>query len=144
MRAVAEGYLNYKDCELDGQELTTLERWTVDHLRRKDTNTLRQIKIKTNLATLPLSKEPSTQIEAVQELVDGIFDDIIGTAQRAVARGDEARYKSVFGDVNPEEVEKLNEHLENKSLAIQQEVDVKQQALERLEQALQKKFKRRI
>ena len=68
----------------------------------------------------------------------------MGTSERYAAKGDEERYKSVFGDIDEEEVEKLNEHLENRQLQIQQEKVTKDQALGRLEKELRKKFSNRI
>lgn len=144
MRAVAEGYLDYKDCDLEEKELQTLERWSISHIRSRDVAEIKNINLKTLSSCLPVSADPSKQIDSIQELVHDLIGAIIGTSEEYIAKGDEQRYKDVFGEIDDDEVDKLNEHLENRIIQIDQEQMEKEQALKVLERELQRKFKRRI
>ena len=144
MRAVAAGYLDYKDCELEGKALDTLETWAISRVYRQEMQYLRKTQLGISKAMLHLGGDLEGRIESIQELWSAIADDIIGVTHKTKDRSDEGRYKEVFGEVTDEDVEALNQHLEDRTLLIEQDRMSKQQAMERLEKELGTRFRNRI
>ena len=144
MRAVAAGYLDYKDCELEGKALDTLEAWSVSRVYRRETQYLRETQLGISKAMLHLGGDLEGRIESIQELWSGIADDIVGVAHKTRDRSEEGRYKEIFGDVTEEDIDNLTQHLDDKSLVIEQDQMSKDQAMKRLEEELGSRFRNRI
>jgi len=144
MRAVAAGYLEYKDCSLNGKELETLESWAVSRVRRSEATYLREMHLDITKSMLHLGGDLKDRIERIQELRDEITSDILGVEYRAANKSDDERYKEVFGEVTGEDIEDLEQHLEDRSLVIEQESMSKDEALRRLEDELGSRFRNRI
>ncbi len=144
MRAVAAGYLDYKDCELEGKALDTLEAWSISRVYRQETQYLRETQLGISKAMLHLGGDLEGRIESIQELWSEIADDIVGVAHKTKDLSDEGRYKEVFGEVTDEDVEALTQHLEDRTLVIEQEQMSKEQAMRRLEEELGARFRNRI
>ncbi len=143
MRAVAAGYLNYKDCDLEGKALDTLEAWSISSLRNEDTMYLRKAQLDISGALLHLGGEQQERLESIQELWSDLTSGILGVTKETSASTDD-KYREVFGDVTEAEVQELNQHLEDKALILEQEEMSKKQAMERLEQELGTRFRNRI
>lgn len=144
MSAVSAGYLDYKDCTLEGKRLDTLEAWACKKVHDEQSKYLKHLNFQVLSSLLPISSNPADQVESIRELVSGMFNDILGGVEKYRSKTEEERYKEVFGEVTEEDVEKLNEHLENKVLKAEQEEESKQQTLKRLERELSNRFRKRI
>jgi len=144
-RAVASGYLDYKNCTLQGKQLLTLETWAISQVRTDEARFLRSTRLSmdTTLATTT-PKACSEMLESIQGLWGSIYNGIVGTEEKIIERSADQRYKAAFGDVSELDIAKLNEHLGDKTLADKQRAKSKDEALKVLENELEKRFRSRI
>jgi len=145
VKAVNSGYLNYKDCDLYGERLETAELWAVSQAMAKDSTDVANARLLVSSSVLSAPGRPQEAVESVISLLESITNTILGVKSTSAVTDSEAeRYKQVFGDLSPEDIARLDQHLEDKIALTQQEAESKAMALAQLEQELSRKFKERV
>ena len=143
-KAVAAGYLDYKDCDLLDSSLVGLERWAVRHVHETDISRIRETRLLVD-ASLSAGRLTADVLDGIKELCTTFQDGIMGTDTKSdsATQTVEARYTEVFGEITQKDVDDLTGYLEDKErIGGQMQADEERRAKE-LDEALRGLFKRR-
>lgn len=94
------------------------------------------------LSAGPAATEES--FENIQSLWGDFRGGIIGSEVTSSSKSDEEKYRDVFGDVSADDISKLTDFLDNKTIASEQLETSKDTALKMLQQELSSRFTHRI